>query len=249
VSTRATFHTYIPHIPGVVQKRGVGATYDVSDVLRIGASWYYNWSKHPLVRPNLEAVPMLWSETQIGGLTGGNSHYLMGFNEPDQPSQANILPEAATLYWRQVEQLYRHKKLVAPAPSQLNPDWLPRFRDSYLCLYDTPPKLDALACHCYFTTPQQAIKHVERYIGWAREWGIAEVWVTEFAFLPELGVTQKLREFCAWMQAEPMVTRYAWFATRMSGHEPWSLGPDSNTGLIDYESGELTDYGEAYSQL
>jgi hypothetical protein len=194
---------------------------------------------------------MVYGAGDLSATVEGNSEWLMGFNEPDLSSQANISASQAALLWRQIEQKYPSRKLVAPAPSGSNPNWLVDFRTAYLSDYGAPPRLDALAVHCYAWQASACIQFTQNYYeAWAKAWGVPEVWVTEFSFATTGPNTpsQSIREgqtFIDWIESDPLITRFAWFASKIQGIEAW-LPPSFDTPLIDWTSGKPTAYGNMY---
>jgi len=240
-----------PPPPPAVPKKGVGLTYnDCASVVSIKATWQYGWSTAPANCPNIENVPMMWDWTGINQTLVGNSNWLMGFNEPDLVWQANMTPEYAATVWRQLEQKHPEKKLLSPAPSDQHPSWLVNFRNAYIAAHGTPPRMDGIAVHCYLWTSAQCIQLTQTYIGWAKSWGIAEVWVTEFEF-PTSGVRsldsalQESSNYIGWLESQSIVTRYAWFAPLIQGNESWA--PQNYIApLIDWNTRQPTAYGNMY---
>lgn len=219
----------------------------------MNVKWYYNWSARPPICDGVEVVPMLWGAGYVGESLGGNSEWLMGFNEPDLEYQANISPTKAARLWKEIELLYP-RKLVSP--SVLSISWLTSWYNEYLRIYGTSPRIDAVGIHCYAAlNPSHSIyqcKELSREaMQWATDRNISEVWVTEYAYLPCLkGGVQGSIDFMVAMReyfdSEPMITRDAWFQLSYKGDEPWAWGPSCNTSLVDFYSGELTVLGEAY---
>ena len=121
----------------------------------------------------------------------------------------------------QIESQYPERKLVAPAPSQLNPEWIELFYESYQAQYARSPRLDALALHCYFVTAQDCIALIEWYKALAGKWNIREIWLTEFAFWRDTpncsldSAVVELDKLKLWMERDPMLTRYAWYTNRL----------------------------------
>ena len=223
-----------------------------------GVSWYYDWTPYPIQCPGIEAVPMIWDETQISVPAQGNSEWLAVFNEPEFQSQAGLAPQEAVAYYREVEQLYPDKKLIGPGVVHLW--WLEDFWAAYVQAYGEPPRMDALAIHSYpqivgdaptSTLIQRSINDIQAAIDFAAAHDIPEVWVTEFAVQPR-GDPQKpiayVTAMIAWFQAQSTVTRRAWFGLDLTGF--WYL-PDrpDYSALYDTSlvlSGELTPLGEVY---
>jgi len=245
-------------VSGYPGKKGVGLTYNYcEDVSAVGAVYAYNWGFRAPACAGSENIPMVWGEQEVvrlmrGEKPGGNSQWVLGFNEPDLcPSQACMSPLVAAIEWRQVELALPDRLLVAPAPSDLHPEWLPQFRDEFHNRYGRWPRLDGLAVHCYRRAAADCIALVEQYVAWGEEWGAREVWVTEFAFPPcryatEDGAQVEARRLITWLEASP-VTRYFWWSNRQMG-APFEQGPGNPgcwTGLVD-QWGGLTTLGEMY---
>lgn len=236
----------VPNHP-VTSKRGIGLTHgECADQF---GSWGYDWSGRPPAC-NMETVPMAWSG--LPGILGGNSQWLMGFNEPDRPDQSNLSPERAATLWAQIEERYPDRKLVAPAPSHLHPEWIVDFRDTYIAEFDHPPRLDALALHCYLQSAAQCVDLTDKFIGWAQAWNVpGGVWVSEFNFgleggrRSEIAAWAQAQVFIDWMNAMPAVSRFAWFASRVNGSEPWAAPLGWNTSLLNPDD-SLTFWGLHY---
>jgi len=258
--------------------KGIGLTYGhCEDVGAVGAGWQYDWSPNPPACPGVENVPMIWGQDDALGLIngtetlGGNSQYILGFNEPDLLGQANLTVQQAANLWYQIEvwrdQYHPDKKLVAPVPSQNTMPWLINFRNTFYTTYGRYPRLDALAAHCYaapssWNSCQSVIQWFENRTA---EWNIpGGVWVTEYGFAADgctspsgcnwpPGVTA-LNSFTDWLKTRPLVRRYAWFAARIVGTELWWGNPDMTTRLIQCPTsgdvscspGILSPFGTAY---
>ncbi len=240
--------TGAPPVPST-PKKGAALTYqDCSSATSVAAVWEYGWAASPPNCASIENVPMIWGANDVNAILGGNSDWIMGFNEPD--SQSNISPANAALLWRQIEQKYPSRKLLAPAPSGANPTWVVDFYNAYVATYGAAPRLDALAVHCYAWSASACITHTQRFETWANTWGVPEVWVTEFSISPAApnSPNQSLQEaqsYINWMESDPMVTHFAWFASKIQGNE-WWLPSSFNTPLVDWNSGQLTSFGSMY---
>ncbi len=187
-----------------------GGTPEQAQVL--GASWLYDWSPAPPVDEWIESVPMIGHAGVVDAALGGNSQWILGFNEPDLTVQSNISPERAGVLWREIERLYPGRKLVSPAV--IDPLWLDHMRNDYISYYGTAPRFDAIAWHCYEWNAAGCIALGERFLRLAELWGVPEVWVTEFVFVrahtadPE----REARTFVAWLERQPLIKRYSPFA-------------------------------------
>lgn len=199
--------------------------WNCEDARQVGARWFYNWWFAPLVCAGIESVPMIRDVSMLGLAVGGNSQWVMGFNEPDRPDQANLAPAQAATLWRQIEMDYPSKRLVAPVPSQLAIGWIVLFRNDYIQQFGQLPRLDALAVHCYFTYAQDCIAQLEWYKAQARAWNVSEIWLTEFAFFAcgrTLDATAlEIKRLTDYLEHDPLFTRYAWFTNRTSPDEEW----------------------------
>jgi hypothetical protein len=96
-----TYQTYLPLSTHTITKRGISLACGYEDMARLdretqalGVSWLWNWQTDPPVFEGIESVPCVWSAAFIGRPLGGNSEWVIGFNEPDQWDQANLTPEA-----------------------------------------------------------------------------------------------------------------------------------------------------------
>lgn len=157
-------------------KRGVGWDEKVrpltaADASRLqeGVSWVYNWGVS--ADKDLDAykaddgivfVPQCWnagfdaSRLRSWLKTHPNTRYLLGFNEPNFSSQANMTPTDAAKAWPLLEQIAKdfNLKLVAPALNFSGEKvggrtWSPyEWLDAFLEAYPTA-RIDALALHCY----------------------------------------------------------------------------------------------------
>ena len=261
--------------PARSYKRGVSEnsfTYEAEiNSLSPGVSWFYNWGITPnwqvqnVVGPGteMEYVPMTWTanfnETNLRNYLTEHPgvKYLLGYNEPNFSSQANLTPEVAAQQWPIVEQIARdfNLKLVAPALNYSGQalsdgvvyqpeDWM----DAFLAAYPEA-HFDYLALHCYMNSASAQKSFVENF---AKKYG-KQVWLTEFcswegtvdSISQQHAMVQKVRD----LELSPYVYRYAWFKARGSETAPYyrllyipklSGGP---------EPGTLTNTGKIYTYM
>ena len=241
-------------------KRGLATHHPevAADVGLLGVTWRYNWLADIPTAPGVESVPMVYSAKVLVQLLtgarriGGDSSYLMGFNEPDRSAQANLTPAEAVAPWLLLERIYPDRLLVSPAPSHLHPEWLAEFRTVFTKAVGRPPRFDVLAVHCYFANDASGCRAViEQAAGYARDWNIeGGVWVTEFGPVCSAEgfdttmAESEASEFVQWLEAHPQVTRYAWFPARLDGSEYWHPNLRDWAVLVDGEG--LTRWGQVY---
>jgi hypothetical protein len=234
------------------------ATYDCAMVTTLEVEWYYDWGPRPEC-PG--AIPMIWDEAQVDmEIVWWDSEWLQVFCECDFSSQCNLSPAAAAVWYRYVESLYPGKLLVGPAVWHM--DWLEDFWDYYELTYLESPKMDAVSIHLYpqlvspYGSPSSLISistaRLNLAIDFAELHDIPEVWVTEFTAQPRYngtaGSIAYMQGMVAVFEAEPLVTRWAWFGADLTGFWYWPSDPEMSafydTSLV--HSGELTSLGTAY---
>jgi hypothetical protein len=201
----------------------------------------------------IEWVPMCWggiSSQDVAGIEAQipeGSLYLLGFNEPNFISQANLTPTQAASMWPNLEKIAQDKglELVSPAVNWCGDcvegvtndptDWLDKF-------FATCPlcKVDYIAIHSYAPGSAALKSYVEKF----RKYG-KPLWITEFAPWdpprPDFdGVVQYMKEVIPFLENEPLIFRYSWFATRVSINQDISLLKSNGT---------LTKLGQLYTRM
>jgi hypothetical protein len=221
-------------------------------------SWYYDWGVGPPAisqgqLSGIEWVPMCWGAVDqadiadIEARISDSAKFLLGFNEPNFKSQANITPDQAAAMWPILEKIADDKglELVSPAVNWCGDcvegvtsdptDWLDKFFSACpLC------KVDYIAIHNY--APYSAA--LKSYIQKFRKYN-KPLWITEFAPWdppkPDYnGVVQYMKETIPILENDTSVFRYTWFATRVNSN------PDINL-LGAY--GKLTKLGQLYAGM
>ncbi|CAI7631626.1 unnamed protein product [Penicillium glandicola] len=230
-----------------------GAAYnDISTVSPLASagtiSWAYNWagSLSGSLPSDVEFVPMLWGTkmfsdwvTAIEAALSGGSTYILGFNEPDMSSQANMTPaEAAAYYLTYITPWSGDAKLISPAVTSstetgVGLDWFESFiGDCSDC------GITGLAVHWYGDDADDFKTFVTNAVDTASTYGLTEVWITEFALSVDVNgsadlatTTAFLDEVIPWLDEQTGVTRYSYFMCA----EDYLL-----------TSGSLNDAGTAY---
>ncbi|MGH7971956.1 MAG: RICIN domain-containing protein, partial [Limisphaerales bacterium] len=119
--------TYQTHYP----KKGTGGW-----VGQFGSSWGYDWGygTGPALPSSCVYAPMQWGNWNVDTATYAAWHstpkpiYLMGFNEPDNSSQANMTTSQAISLWPQLQAM--NVPLVSPAMQNTFDSWAYSFFSS-----------------------------------------------------------------------------------------------------------------------
>jgi hypothetical protein len=257
-------HYYVPvalnayEPPTWSAKKGLGTHYPqfCGDAALVGASWRYDWQDIDDCA-GVADLPMLYNVRDVQvhilrRLPLGGDGPVLGFNEPDRPDQANLTAYEAARAWPDVEDLAGERMLVGPAISHEGLAWLPAFYQAHRVLWGHPPRMDGgLAVHCYLDDARQCQAVVQQVIGYAEDWDLPGVWVTEFMFWPWSPAKEaQARAFIGWMEQEPRVLGYAWFPTRLEcGAWSWDqscLFADNALITVD---GQLTAWGRMYASV
>ena len=241
-------------------KRGICGDASPQDLAELAPSqsWYYDWGVEPPAvsqgqLSGIEWVPMIWGAISSGDVAGiearipEGSKYLLGFNEPNFKSQANLTPAQAASMWPNLEKIAADKglQLVSPAVNWCGgcvdgvtndpTDWLDKF-------FAACPgcKVDYIAIHSYAPSSAALKSYIEKFRKYNKP-----LWITEFApWDPPKpdhdGVLKYMLEAIPILENEPLVFRYSWFATR--------VGSNTDISLLA-ENGVLTKVGQLYAAM
>ena len=239
-------------------KRGIAYAFGLNsaaadmNALKAGVSWFYGWTSAPSAQAkaaapaaNMEFVPMIWNGSfkvadAVNAIPAG-SKYLLGFNEPNFGTQANVTPEKAAELWPQIEQIAAQKSLQIVSPATNYCAGNCNRTDPFVWLDDffkacPTCKVDYVGVHWYACSLAALKDHVTKMKKYNRP-----LWVTEFACVDggPWSVDQ-VKAYAvaatAWLEQEPSVFRYSWFSGRTS---------IPNVALLG-DSGALTAVGSAY---
>ncbi|RDI83841.1 hypothetical protein Vi05172_g6253 [Venturia inaequalis] len=185
-------------------------------------SWMYDWSEGPMSSPNsaFKYIPMLWSNSADrvaawsanakAGIAGG-ADALLGFNEPDLGSQANMAVSTAVSAWKtNMEPFNGQARLISPAVTNgQSPQGL-----TYLSNFVsqcTDCHIDACAIHWYDSATN--IDYFKSHISKAHTaCGGKPIWITEFqASGTDAQVVTFLQTVLPWLDNLDYVERYAYF--------------------------------------
>jgi len=226
-------------------------------------SWWYNWYHQPEATAmnvyqnyGLDYVPMAWNgsfnkEAMRTFLsTHPNVKYILGWNEPNFVSQANMTPAQAAALWPDIEDLADefNLEIVSPAVNYcdvcVDVDGVPYSSDPVKYLDDffaacAGCRVDHIAIHCYMGN----VSALEWYVGLFKKYD-KPIWLTEFANWENNPTLQDQKNFLVgavdYLENDEDVFRYAWFTGRHTG-APY-------IGLLG-TSGKLTELGQIYVNM
>ncbi|PLB55389.1 hypothetical protein P170DRAFT_470807 [Aspergillus steynii IBT 23096] len=212
-----------------------GAAYnDAATVGSLSSSgtvgWAYDWNMYSNgdLPEGVEFVPMLWGSKMFGEwfvaietllASASSASYIMGFNEPDMPEQANMgAGEAAGYYRDYITKFSGQAKLVTPAVTNgvgegLGLTWM---RDFLNQCQDCG--ISVLAVHWYGESSEDFLKYVDDAVDLANEFNLESTWVTEFALNQDMNAggasdvsVQFLKDVIPKLDENESVGRYAYF--------------------------------------
>ena len=247
----------------VQAKRGVASSHylqaDPRALSRLGASWAYDWSNQPPPRDRrLEWVPMVRGSGSVtprvlsslrAAARAGRARYLLGFNEPDSSSQADMTPAQAAQLWPELEST--GLRLGSPAPQVPGDGWLGQFMT---LATQRHLRVDFIALHYYqdFTNPgavgalRRQLTHIHNAYGkpiWITEIGAIDLrsWGEPMMLTPTGAMADTyMRHLFAMLDSLPFVQRYAWFTDDCWNH------PDCRYGSLFTGGGQLTPAAHAF---
>jgi len=237
-----------------------------SDIrLMDNVSWIYNWGTQPsqelvacMNQLGIGYAPMQWGGfsdvTDLNQTIWGAGKMLLGFNEPNFKSQANVLPADAAKMWPQMTAVaaQRNMPLFTPSASACGPNpetecyggvWSPiPWFDAFFANC-TNCKFDALSTHIYTCN----ITELTTYLEGLKKYNLP-VWLTEFA-CPAAGQPEQIeidfmKQALQYLETQTYIGGYAWFGTRLDPTDGW-LGPQVD--LLAYNTSALTDLGKLYT--
>lgn len=242
-------------LPNSLKGMGYGSKYP--DALKrldsLNLDWTYSWgSKYSSTAENF--IPMVWGggavDTSIKNISSQlkttRANTILGFNEPDHRSQANMTPDAAIALWPKLEAT--GMRLGSPATISPNAAWMDEFMTKAKA---KRLRIDFVAMHCYqWPNVKDFLRKVDALHD---KWGLP-VWVTEYAVadwqasatVPNRYSRTQVNEFMEGtvqgMRARPYVERFAW-KTREVGDYVMS------SSVIFHTDGKLTSTGKLYASL
>lgn len=231
-------------------KRGIATNTAPGAAFSPAISWWYNWSLQPSGgNTGLEFVPMVWGASTVSGAIPAGSKFLLGFNEPNFMSQANLTPAAAAADWvaLQANALKATVSIVGPGMNFCGPAASCNGTDpfQYLTTFFTDCAdcaVDYVAAHwynCDLPSLQDYLEPGGSLAGY-EQFG-KPIWLTEFSCDGSASEAQQeayMRAAIPYLENNPHVFRYSWF----------SAGPIPNAQLINAD-GSPTALGQVYASL
>lgn len=228
-------------------------------VILLKPHWNYSWgSKRIDAQPaDIEFVPMIWGgnnaayvqqsltdvESQIAS---GKSHRLLGFNEPDQTAQSNMLVPVALERWSLLESA--NIPLVSPSCAQPAGNWMTAFMGNAT---SSCKRVDWVGVHWYGGANFDSF--VNRMTQFHDLYG-RPLLVTEFApadfsattvgnnKFTRAAVLAFMKRALPWMEAQDWIAGYAWFAFDITT-------PVGTSSSLINAKGELTALGAFYESV
>jgi hypothetical protein len=193
-----------------------------------GSTWYHNWtsSSGAVARPQgVEYVPTIWGSGSVTdaelGAAAREGKNLLGFNEPDSSTQANMTPEQALDLWPRLQAT--GLRLGAPAVAanaEVPGGWLDRFMQGAAA---RGLRVDFIPVHWYGSDfGPGAADQLAGYLQRVHDRYQKPVWLTEYALIDwsqgaprypsEQEQTAFIQSSTNKLDALDFVERYAWFA-------------------------------------
>eukprot|EP01084_Bolivina_argentea_P240379 403864_1 len=239
---------------------GISPTYTECDDLDIlfAPKWFYNWAPNSKFSelqcspmPSQEFVPMIWgyygATNYSYDFIAANTTHLLGFNEPNHQSQANLQPVKAVEGWKVIQSVWgSNHKLVSPSASPCGSGCIPNYGqpiqwfDEFFKLCNGTCQVDAIATHVYDCSNQSTMNYLQSLA----KYGLS-IWITEFAC--GTGSSHTVQQQVNYMvnllpvlEKSDLVVRYAWFNSRDT----------ATNSLLKLKYGnKLTQLGNIYNSL
>ncbi|KAJ7093301.1 glycosyl hydrolase catalytic core-domain-containing protein [Mycena belliarum] len=219
-------------------------------------TWYHHWEDGPVPQmpSKNQFVPMFWGPSKWDKWNARKSEmnkklpkYLLGFNEPDISSQANMNPAYAAQVWMQEIHPFgaRGVKLGSPAVAW-NLDWTAQFLGE---LKKRGGYVDFVTVHWYGSYKDLA--GFKKFVSTARSRFGYKLWITELGVTSSSNPsTQQTKAFMMqafqWMDGTGYVDRASWFGCFETSRPPDAYATSKNALFKGNARGALTDMGYWY---
>jgi hypothetical protein len=205
-------------------KRGIAANVAPVAAFYPAVSWWYNWALNSSgINVGIEFVPMVWNQTSVSSALPSGSKYVLGFNEPNFFSQANLSAAQAASYWPalQANAASAGVAIVGPAMNFCGPAAQCHGTDPYQYLKDffaacTNCKVDYITVHWYNCDLPSLRDYLEPggNLEGFEQFG-KPIWLTEFSCDGSASVAQQeayMRAAIPYLEGNTHVFRYSWFS-------------------------------------
>jgi Glycosyl hydrolase catalytic core/Carbohydrate binding module (family 6)/Secretion system C-terminal sorting domain len=246
-------------------KKGIAFGYltadDIAEISK-GMTWWYNWAVVPengvkdiFGNYNMDFVPMAWNglfdETSLRAFyeTHPDTKYLLGFNEPNFQTQANLTPREAAALWPKLEAIAKdfNLKIVGPAVNYCDKCIVingvaitdpVQYLDSFFAACPAC-QVDYIAVHNYMCYSGALSSYIERFKKYNKK-----IWLTEFACWDQANITLDMQKSYIlgaldYLENDTMILRYSWFNGSRTNNYPY-------ISLLKPQSGVLTELGNLY---
>ncbi|NUU33227.1 glycosyl hydrolase [Arthrobacter sp. C9C5] len=246
-------------LPAVKALKGVSHAGTDALALRqiksLNLSWYYSWGSKYTVTTTPGFVPMIRSAKALdqGAIKFATSQLpltksknLLGFNEPDVRSQANMTVDQAISLWPKLQAT--GLRLGSPATAKPSSLWLEEFMSK---AKKRGLRVDFVTMHCYaWPNVQDFLNKVTML---HEKYG-KPVWVTEYAVADWSATSTRpsrysraqtndfMRATVAGMRQMPFVERFAWKTRSIND-------PVMGHSALYNTDGTLTSTGRLYASL
>lgn len=220
---------------------------------KLKPKWYYRWAaKEPEGSPAFtEFVPMQWgkwgcSVEKLDAIKEAGHKTLLGFNEPDQKSQANMSVDKAIELWPRL--MDTGLRLGSPSGVHADGEWMTAFMQE---IKRKGYRVDFMTIHSYAGASSRYFMSMLEKIHKLYD---RPIWVTEFAVADWNATAEKPNKFSPnkilgfmedvlpAMEKQDYIERYAWFHTSSSN-------PKLGTSALFKDDGSLTKLGEFYASV
>jgi Glycosyl hydrolase catalytic core len=274
-SPTACVNQVFPVSPSLPGKKGAAFTLrdigrpgswveNLPKVIALRPHWNYSWGpKQVDAQPaDIEFVPMIWGTNNaalvqtvirdviVPQVQKGQTKRLLGFNEPDSTSQANMNVSKALEIWPTLESA--NVPLTSPSCVLPNVPWMTAFMTSAAESTCPRRRVDWIGVHWYgssanfdtFVTRMTNTYNLYRRPLLVTEFSIANFTATTASDnkITKAQVLAFLKKALPWMEQQEWIAGYAWFSFNING----VAGPSS--ALFDLQ-GNLTATGRYYASV
>lgn len=219
-------------------KRGVSYNFQIpiedANLLGKGVSWFYNWGPNiteavntPTSANKIDFFPMAWTGNfnanaiRTFKLLHPECEYILAYNEPNLTDQANMTPKQAAAIWPSLRAIATelNMKIVSPA---MNYGTLSSYGDPLVWLDEfftlvPTTDVDAIAVHCYMANASSLAWYLNRFKKYDKPLWLTEFCAWESSIKSVADQMKYMSDAVNYLEANPLVLRYAWFIPRASG--------------------------------